>query len=233
VAFSRPRTNGIIAIDLRPDDHLIGVGITDGRRDIMLFASSGKAIRFREDDVRPMGRTAGGVRGLRLAGASDEVIGVVILDEGPLLLATENGYGKLTPVDEFPVQGRGGQGVISIRTSERNGKVVAALQVSPDDEIMLITSVGTLVRTRAAEVSVLGRNTQGVRLIRLDEGARLVGAERVEALQDENGRTPETGNGGLAMSGNGETESFDGDSSDDADGEDFAGDEVEPGDDDE
>src|SRR5690606_12493052 len=234
VAFSRPRTNGIIAIDLRPADRLIGVGITDGHRDTMLFSSGGKAIRFPEEDVRPMGRTAAGVRGLRLAGAGDEVIGIVILDErGPLLLATENGYGKLTPVDEFPVQGRGGQGVISIRTSERNGKVVAALQVSPDDEIMLITSVGTLVRTRAAEVSVLGRNTQGVRLIRLDEGARLVGAERVEALQDENGRTPETGNGGLAMSGNGETESFDGDSSDDADGEDFAGDEVEPGDDDE
>jgi len=218
VSFSRPRTNGIIAIDLRPEDRLIGVGITDGRRDIMLFSSSGKAIRFREDDVRPMGRTAAGVRGLRLAGAGDEVIGVVILDDrGPVLLATENGYGKLTPVEEFPVQGRGGQGVISIRTSERNGKVVAALQVSPEDEIMMITSVGTLVRTRAAEISVLGRNTQGVRLIRLDEGARLVGAERVEALQDDNGSGGTAGDGELSMSGNGElagdgeTEPFDDD----------------------
>ena len=215
-AFSRPRTNGIIAIDLRPDDRLVGVGITDGRRDIMLFASSGKAIRFSERDVRPMGRTAAGVRGLRLAGAGDEVIGLAILDEGHMLLATENGYGKLTPVDEFPVQGRGGQGVISIRTSERNGKVVAALQVSPDDEIMLITSAGTLVRTHAAEISVLGRNTQGVRLIRLDEGDRLVGVERVEALHDENGGAL-SGNGGLAsgtggvgLAGNGEGEPFDG-----------------------
>src|SRR5690606_25851253 len=108
VAFSRPRTNGIIAIDLRPDDRLIGAGITDGQRDIMLFARSGKAIRFPEGDVRQMGRTAAGVRGLRLSGADDEVIGIAILDEGHLLLATENGYGKLTPVDEFSVQGRGG-----------------------------------------------------------------------------------------------------------------------------
>jgi DNA gyrase subunit A len=212
VAFSRPRTNGIIAIDLRPDDRLIGVGITDGTRDIMMFASSGKAIRFPEDDVRTMGRTAAGVRGLRL-GSGDEVIGLAILDEGPVLLATENGYGKLTPVEEFPVQGRGGQGVISIRTSERNGKVVSALQVSPDDEIMLITSAGTLVRTAASEISVLGRNTQGVRLIRLDEGDRLVGVERVQALHDVSvgeltgvvgGALPMDVDGELPDDGNGE-----------------------------
>src|SRR5690606_24693190 len=193
VAFSRPRTTGIIALDLRPDDRLVGAGITDGQRDIMLFASSGKAIRFREDDVRPMGRTAAGVRGLRLTAEGDEVIGLAILDRGPILLATENGYGKLTEVDEFPLQGRGGQGVISIRTSERNGRVVGALQVSMDDEIMLITSNGTLVRTPVAEISLLGRNTQGVRLIRLDEGDRLVGVERV---QDENNGSGSSANGG-------------------------------------
>jgi DNA gyrase subunit A len=189
-AFSRQRTNGIIALDLRADDRLVGAGITDGRQDIMLFASSGKAIRFSEDDVRPMGRTAAGVRGLRLGGRGDEVIALSILDKGPLVLATENGYGKLTSVDEFPVKGRGGQGVISIKTSERNGSVIGALQVSLDDEIMLITSAGTLVRTPVAEISMLGRNTQGVRLIRLDESDRLVGIERVEALQDDGDEVP-------------------------------------------
>ncbi|HEX5420370.1 MAG TPA: DNA gyrase subunit A [Gammaproteobacteria bacterium] len=188
-AFSRRRANGIIAIDLHPEDRLIGAGLTDGRRDIMLFGSSGKAIRFSEDDVRPMGRTAAGVRGLKL-GEDEEAIALCILDEGPIALATENGYGKLTSVGEFSVQGRGGQGVISIKTSERNGRVVGALQVSLDDEIMLITSAGTLVRTPVTDISMLGRNTQGVRLIRLDESDRLVGLERVEALQDEAGELP-------------------------------------------
>ncbi|MBN1237072.1 MAG: DNA gyrase subunit A, partial [Gammaproteobacteria bacterium] len=192
-AFSRPRTNGIIAIDLRGDDRLIGARITDGRQDIMLFASSGKAIRFSESDVRPMGRTAAGVRGLRLSGPDDEVIGLSILAEGPIALATENGFGKLTPVEEFPVKGRGGQGVIGIRTSERNGRVIGALQVSLEDEIMLITSAGTLVRTPVADISMLGRNTQGVRLIRLGDEDRLVGIERVEALQDEAGDIVDAG----------------------------------------
>jgi DNA gyrase subunit A len=191
-AFSRPRTNGIIALELRPDDQLIGVGIAGGAQDIMLFASNGKAIRFSEADVRPMGRTAAGVRGLRLNSPSDQVIALIILADGPILTATENGYGKLTPRDEFPLKGRGGQGVIAIQTSERNGTLVGALQVAPDDEIMLITSAGTLVRTPVADVSIMGRNTQGVRLIRLDEDDRLVGIERVEALQDEEtaGDTP-------------------------------------------
>jgi DNA gyrase subunit A len=184
-AFSRPRTSGIIAVELRPDDRLIGARITDGHQDIMLFASSGKAIRFSEADVRPMGRTAAGVKGLRLGGPGDEVIALNILAEGPVVIATENGYGKLTPIDEFPVQGRGGQGVIAIRTSERNGAVVGALQVSGDDELMLITSLGTLVRTPVADISIMGRNTQGVRLIRPDADDRLVGIDRVEALQEE------------------------------------------------
>jgi DNA gyrase subunit A len=185
-AFSRPRSNGIIAVDLREDDRLIGAGITDGNQDIMLCAGSGKAIRFSEQSVRPMGRTAAGVRGLKITATEDEVIALNIVGEGAIVLATENGYGKVTPLDEFPVQGRGGQGVIAIRTSERNGAVVGALQVAPDDELMLITLAGTLVRTPVADISVMGRNTQGVRLIRLDEEDRLVGIARVQALNDDN-----------------------------------------------
>jgi DNA gyrase subunit A len=184
-AFARPRTNGIIAVELRDDDRLIGAGITNGTQDIMLFASTGKAIRFAEGDVRPMGRNAAGVRGLKLAGASDEVIALIIIGAGPIMTATANGYGKLTALEEHPVQGRGGQGVICIQTSERNGRVVGALQVSPEDELMLITSAGTLVRTPVADISTMGRNTQGVRLIRLDENDRLVGISRVEAVPGE------------------------------------------------
>ena len=184
-AFSRPRANGIIAVELRHDDRLIGAEITDGEQDIMLFARSGKAIRFPEGDVRPMGRTAAGVRGLRLSGDDDEVIALTIPREPMLLIATENGYGKRTALEDFPAQGRSGQGVIAIQTTERNGRAVGALQVSDEDEIMLISSGGTLVRTPTAEVSIMGRNTQGVRLIRLDKEDRLVGLERVEALADE------------------------------------------------
>jgi DNA gyrase subunit A len=184
-AFARPRTSGIIALELRPEDRLIGAGITNGKQDIMLFARSGKAIRFAEQDVRPMGRNAAGVRGLKLSGPKDEVIALSIIGEGPIVTATEKGYGKLTPVEEHPVQGRGGQGVICIQTSERNGALIGALQVTPTDELMLITSTGTLVRTPIADISTMGRNTQGVRLIRLDEGDRLVGVSPVESLQDD------------------------------------------------
>jgi DNA gyrase subunit A len=181
-AFARQRTSGIIAVELRDDDRLIGAGITTGNQDIMLFASSGKAIRFSEQDVRPMGRTAAGVRGLKLAGASDEVIALSIIGLGPIMTATENGYGKLTPIEEHPVQGRGGQGVICIQTSERNGRLVGALQVAPEDEVMLITSTGTMIRTPVSDISTMSRNTQGVRLIRLDETDRLVGISRVEPM---------------------------------------------------
>ncbi len=184
-AFSRPRANGIIAVELRKDDRLIGARLMLGDQDVMLFARSGKAIRFAAADVRSMGRTAAGVRGLRLGGPDDEVIALSIPDKNVVLIATENGYGKRTPLEEFPVQGRGGQGVIAIQTSERNGRAVGALEVSQDDEIMLISSAGTLVRTPAAEVSVMGRNTQGVRLIRLDKGDKLVGLARVEVLQEQ------------------------------------------------
>jgi DNA gyrase subunit A len=184
-AFSRPRANGIIAVELREDDRLIGTNITDGAQDIMLFARSGKAIRFSERDVRAMGRTATGVRGLKLSDDDDEVIALVVPREELLLIATENGYGKRTELSSFPVQGRGGQGVIAIQTTDRNGRAVGAAQVSEDDEVMLISSGGTLVRTPTAEISIMGRNTQGVRLIRLDAEERLVGVGRVEALQDE------------------------------------------------
>jgi DNA gyrase subunit A len=190
-AFARPRTSGIIAVELRDDDRLIGAGITNGNQDIMLFASSGKAIRFSEQDVRPMGRTAAGVRGLKLGGPADEVIALSIIGAGPIVTATENGYGKLTPIDEHPLQGRGGQGVICIQTTERNGRLVGALQVSPEDELMLITSTGTLVRTPVADISTMGRNTQGVRLIRLDDSDRLVGISRVEAMPGDDGAAPE------------------------------------------
>jgi DNA gyrase subunit A len=166
----------------------------------MLCASSGKAIRFSEDDVRAMGRTASGVRGIRLP-PGDEVISLIIPDsDGLILTASENGYGKLTQVEEFPVHGRGGQGVIAMQTTERNGSLVAAIQVATTDELMLMSSNGTLVRTRAGEISVLGRNTQGVRLIRLDDGERLIGVEAVEpeAVEDDEDAGVEPGVGDVA-----------------------------------
>jgi len=182
--FSRPRTNGIIAIDLPADDSLIGVDITDGSKDILLTASNGKAVRFNEANVRPMGRVARGVRGIRIDETHD-VISLIIVDEGFVLTVTEMGYGKRTPIDEYPVHGRGGQGVISIQTSKRNGAVVGARLVGDDDEIMMITDGGTLVRTRVNEISIQGRNTQGVTLIRLDNGELVVGLDRFETLEDE------------------------------------------------
>ena len=182
--FSRPRASGIIAIDLREDDRLVDVAITDGKQEIMLVASNGKAIRFNEGDVRPMGRGAAGVRGIRLA-REHEVIALTIVGDGMLLTATENGFGKRTAMQEFPVQGRGGQGVIAIQTTERNGRTVGALQVMEDDEIMLISSSGTLVRTPVSEISIIGRNTQGVRLIRVEDGQRLVGLARIEMVDEE------------------------------------------------
>jgi len=184
--FSRPRSSGIIAVELNEGDALVGVAITDGKRDAMLFASNGKSIRFKEADVRPMGRNAAGVRGIQLA-EGEHVIGLIIVGEGDVLTATQHGYGKRTPAADYPVQGRGGQGVISIQTTERNGKVVGAIQVAADSEVMLISDGGTLVRTPAVDISVIGRNTQGVRLIRLDEGEKLVGIDRIEGEADEGG----------------------------------------------
>ena len=185
--FARQRSSGLIAVDLRTDDQLVGVAITDGAKDIMLFTSAGKVIRFHEDEVRAMGRTACGVRGIRLA-PGQRVISLIIAAPGMVLTATENGYGKRTPIEEYPVQGRGGQGVISIQTSERNGQVVSAALVGEEDELMLVTNGGTLVRMRVKEISSVGRNTQGVKLISLSEGEKLVAAERiVDTEQDQNG----------------------------------------------
>ena len=183
-SFSRPRTTGIIAVDLAPEDRLVGVALTDGQREIMLCTSGGKAIRFREDEVRAMGREAAGVRGVKLSG-DQRVIALIVVDDGFILTASEQGYGKLTPVEEFPQHGRGGQGVIALQVTERNGQMVGALHVLREHEIMLISSSGTLVRTPVADISVVGRNTQGVRLIRLEEGARLVGIERIEGLNGD------------------------------------------------
>jgi DNA gyrase subunit A len=181
--FSRPRSSGIIAIDLRNDDKLVDVAITDGQQEIMLVASHGKAIRFKEEDVRPMGRGAAGVRGIKLP-EGHEVIALSIVGEGMILSATERGFGKRTEIDDFPIQGRGGQGVIAIQTTARNGRTVGAVQVREDDEIMLISSSGTLVRTAVSDISIIGRNTQGVTLIRVEEGQRLVGLARIESIED-------------------------------------------------
>ncbi|MCG6969486.1 MAG: DNA gyrase subunit A [Gammaproteobacteria bacterium] len=184
IEFSRPRANGIRAIELRENDRLIGVDITDGSKDVMLFTSAGKAIRFNEGLVRAMGRTAGGVRGVKLQ-EGQSVISLIIVYEGTVLTATENGYGKRTDVSQYPSHGRGGQGVVSIQVTERNGQVVGATLVNDEHEIMLISNGGTLVRTRVAEISVQGRNTQGVRLIGLSGGEKLVGVERIEEQESE------------------------------------------------
>jgi len=181
-SFSRPRANGIIALDLRDEDSLIGVQLTDGSYDLMLFTSAGKGIRIAEANVRAMGRTAAGVRGIKIK-SKDEVISLIAVasNEGEILFATENGYGKRTRVADFSVQGRGGQGVISIKTSKRNGRVVGAIKTVDDEEVMLISNAGTLVRTPVEDISVLARNTQGVTLIRLGKSEKLVQIEPVAA----------------------------------------------------
>ncbi|HRD48661.1 MAG TPA: DNA gyrase subunit A [Candidatus Contendobacter sp.] len=179
--YSRPRASGIIAIDLRDGDQLVNVALTHGQRDIMLFTDAGKALRFTETEVRLMGRSACGVRGIRL-GEGQKVIALIVVEEGTVLTVTENGYGKRTPVADYPHRGRGGQGVIAIQTSERNGKVIGAVQVENDHEIMLITDGGTLVRTRVEEISLVGRNTQGVKLINLQGSEKLVGVEKIESI---------------------------------------------------
>jgi len=188
VEFSRPRTNGIIAIDLHDNDALISVCITDGFADIILVSNAGKAVRFKESEVRSMGRTASGVRGIRLSG-EQRVISLLTADAAAsgkaVLVATEHGFGKRTPIVDFPLQGRGGQGVIAIQATSRNGTVIGAELVSDDDEIMLITDSGNLVRTTVAGISLLSRNTQGVTLIRLGEGERLVEVERIEGLNGD------------------------------------------------
>jgi len=193
--FSNPRRAGIIAVDLEPDDFLIGAAITDGHHDVMLFSDSGKAVRFDENDVRPMGRQARGVRGMQLDDTARVIALLVAEDEQQnVLTATENGYGKRTPIAEYTRHGRGTKGMIAIATSERNGKVVAATLVHESDEIMLITTGGVLIRTRVSEIRTMGRATQGVTLIALDSGTTLSGLQRVvetDAAPDPDGPVEE------------------------------------------
>jgi len=208
--YSRPRPSGIIAVDLDEGDRLVGVALTDGKHDVMLFSDEGKAVRFDENDVRPMGRGARGVRGMNLAKGGKVIALLVAGDESQgVLTATENGYGKRTPIAEYTRHGRGTQGMIAIQTSERNGKVVAATLVSPEDEIMLITSGGVLIRTRVNEIREMSRSTQGVTLINLSEGEKLSGLQCILDRDDDNG---DNGNGGAHGSeGNGNGEGHGGD----------------------
>ena len=186
--FSNPRKAGIIAVDLDPGDYLIGAAITDGQHDVMLFSDAGKAVRFDENDVRPMGRTARGVRGMQLDDGQQVIAMLVAEDEEQsVLTATENGFGKRTSIVEYTRHGRGTKGMIAIATSERNGKVVAATLVRGDDEVMLITTGGVLIRTRVAEIREMGRATQGVTLIALDDGTTLSGLQRVVERDSEAG----------------------------------------------
>ncbi|MDP1519739.1 DNA gyrase subunit A [Porticoccus litoralis] len=178
--FSRPRSVGLRAVDLVEGDHLVGTAITDGSCDVMLFSSEGKAVRFAEEDVRAMGRVSKGVRGMRLPEEHQVLSMVIPQQKGYVLTVSEKGYGKRTALSEFPTKGRGGKGMIAIQASERNGPLVGAVQLFDGDEIMLISDQGTMVRTRSEEISVLGRNTQGVRTIRLKEGESLVGLARIE-----------------------------------------------------
>ena len=184
-AFSRPLASGIRAINLVEGDELIGVDITDGDNEIMLFSDAGKVVRFHEDQVRAMGRTATGVRGIRL-GDNDNVVSLIVpRGEGAILTATANGYGKRTALEEYPTKSRATLGVVSIKVSDRNGAVVGAIQVDETNEIMLITNGGTLVRTRVSEVSLISRNTAGVRLIRTGEDEQVVGLQRIEEPEDD------------------------------------------------
>ena len=178
--FSRPRTSGIIAVSLDDGDYLVGAAITDGKHDVMLFSNGGKAVRFEESDVRPMGRGAHGVRGMRLA-EGQKVISMLVAESETqsVLTATENGYGKRTPITEYTRHARGTQGMIAIQTSARNGPVVAATLADETDEIMLITTGGVLIRTRVKEIREMGRATQGVTLINTGEGEKLVSLQRI------------------------------------------------------
>jgi DNA gyrase subunit A len=184
--FSRPRPSGIIAVDLDDGDRLIGVALTDGKHDVMLFSSAGKAVRFDENDVRPMGRGAHGVRGMMLENGQRVISMLVAEDEEQsVLTATENGYGKRTPIVEYTRHGRGTKGMIAIQQSERNGTVVAAALVRPDDEVMLISTGGVLIRTPVKAIREMGRSTQGVTLINLGEGEKLAGLERVVEREED------------------------------------------------
>jgi DNA gyrase subunit A len=210
--FSRPRPSGIIAVGLDEGDYLVGCVLTDGNYDVMLFSSEGKAVRFPESEVRPMGRQATGVRGMRL-GEAQRVVCMLAARYGEnsesesskaVLTATANGFGKRTPIAEYPRHGRGGQGVIAIQTSERNGELVGAVLVDGQEEVMLISTGGVLIRTAVAQIREQGRSTQGVTLIALGEGEKLAGLERIEERDVDNGNGH--GGNGDGSDANGELE---------------------------
>ncbi|HEY6240071.1 MAG TPA: DNA gyrase C-terminal beta-propeller domain-containing protein, partial [Burkholderiales bacterium] len=184
--FSNPREKGIISVELDDGDHLIGAAITDGKHDVMLFSDAGKAVRFEEDDVRPMGRQARGVRGMKVP-EGRRVISMLVADSETqtVLTATENGFGKRTAIADYTRHGRGTQGMIAIQASERNGKLVGAVLVGDEDEIMLISTGGVLIRTSVKQIREMGRSTQGVRLIDLDEGTKLAGVECVAEKEED------------------------------------------------
>jgi DNA gyrase subunit A len=196
--FSNPRRAGIIAVELDPGDYLIGVDITDGSHNVMLFSDAGKAVRFHESDVRAMGRTARGVRGMSLDPGQSVICMLVAADESrSVLTATENGYGKRTPIAEYTLHGRGTKGMIAIQTSERNGRLVGAVLVNDGDEVMLISTGGVLIRTGVDQIREMGRSTQGVTLISLDDGTRLAGVEKVvESEDDQEGAAEPEGDAG-------------------------------------
>ncbi len=183
--FSRPRSVGLRALELEEDDVLIGTAVTSGDCDVMLFSSAGKAVRFKEQDVRAMGRISRGVRGIRMEPGQKLISLLVPTEGGRILSISENGYGKRTDFTEFAVKGRGNKGMIYMQASERNGPMVGAIQVFDGDELMMISNLGTMVRTGTDEISILGRNTQGVRLIRLKEGEFVVGAARIEESEED------------------------------------------------
>ncbi len=199
--FSRPRPSGLIAVDLEEGNTLVGVALTTGSSDVVLCSSAGKAARFKESDVRAMGRTAKGVRGIKLNSGQRVISLMIPQDNGFVLTASENGYGKRTPMRDFPVKGRGAQGVIAMQTSDRNGQLVGAVQVFPGDELMLISNMGTLVRTAADEISELGRNTQGVRLINLKSGELLNSVERIAEQVEDPATSGEAGESSADQSG--------------------------------
>lgn len=190
MSYSHPRTGGIIALTLDPGDELISACLTDGTKEILLSSREGKAIRFAEEEVRAIGRTARGVKGIRLS-KDDFLVSMGVITPGTLgaaiLSVTENGFGKRTPIDGYPLQSRGGQGVITIKTTPRNGKMVGVQQITEPDDVMLITDKGKIIRLRGEEISVIGRNTQGVKLIELEAGERVMAVTRLAEREDEQG----------------------------------------------
>ena len=211
--FARPRSSGLIAVKLQEGEHLVNVAITHGDEDVMLVARNGKAVRFHQCKVRVMSRLARGVRGIKLAEGVDVISLIVPQEEGQILTASENGYGKRTPLTEYPTKGRGGQGVIAMVINERNGELVGATQVFGGEDIMLISNQGTLVRTGVDQISTSGRNTQGVRLIRLGEGEKLCGLATIPELE---GVEEEEGEDGEVIEGETPPEAPESDASDDA-----------------